>query len=281
MIHIGCFSGGKDSTRLMLWMIENIGRPGTDWTPVFCDTKWEHPITYAYIQEINETLLNRSLVTLSSETYPDGFVQLCVERKGIPSTKRRFCTGELKVFPLHRYFASLDDEITAYQGIRADESKARSKMPESEWVDEGGGYWIKRPIFRETAQDCFDAMRRYGIKPNPLYLMGASRVGCWPCIMTGLRELKRALDFHPEIRSRVIELETLVNAHVHVKWPATFFKAGTIPDRFCSIQGLNKEGEVCYVPTAQDVFRYLDSVDEDQLPLFEARACFSVYNLCE
>src|SRR5271157_1469077 len=141
MKHIVCFSGGKDSTALVLWAKENL----PEFTTVFCDTGWEHPITYAYIEEINQQLLGGGLVTLKSEESPNGFVQLCVDRKGIPSVKRRFCTEVLKVIPLHKFYASQDDEITSYQGIRADESLSRASMTETQWVDDAGGYWINRP----------------------------------------------------------------------------------------------------------------------------------------
>lgn len=281
MKHVVCFSGGKDSTALILWAKENL----EEFTTVYCDTGWENPITYAYVEQINQTLLDGKLVTLRSETYPGGFVQLAIDRKGIPSTKRRFCTSELKVYPLHKYFVSMDDEVTSYQGIRADESKSRSVMRETEWLNDAGGYWIKRPLLRWTAEQCFAMMAKHDVKPNPLYLMGSSRVGCWPCIMTGLGELKRILASSPELKQRLIDLEKTVTTANPVgekrKWPSTFFKSGTIPARFCSIHGFNKKGVWTSVPTAEDVFRYVESTDEDQLPMFEARSCMSVYNLCE
>jgi 3'-phosphoadenosine 5'-phosphosulfate sulfotransferase (PAPS reductase)/FAD synthetase len=279
--HIVCFSGGKDSTALVLWAKENL----PEFTTVFCDTGWEHPITYAYVEEINQTVLGGKLVRVKSEKYPQGMVQLCVERKGIPSTKRRFCTQELKVYPLHAYFESLDDEVTSYQGVRADESASRAAMTEEQWLDDAGGYWIRRPLLRWTAEQCFAMMAKHEVKPNPLYLLGSSRVGCWPCIMTGLGELKRIIQFFPDLKQRLIELERTVTEANPVsetrKWPSTFFKAGTIPARFCSISGLNEQGEMAFVPTAEDVFRYIESVDENQIPMFPARSCMSVYNLCE
>jgi hypothetical protein len=97
------------------------------------------------------------------------------------------------------------------------------------------------------------------------------------------------------MRQRLIDLEKSVNdgrGDKIRKWPATFFASGTIPARFCSISGVTEEAcideegnsipaRIAYVPTAADVFRYIDSVDEDQLPLLPARSCMSVYNLCE
>ena len=37
------FSGGKDSLAALLWVREHIT---TNFTTVFCDTGWEHPLTY-------------------------------------------------------------------------------------------------------------------------------------------------------------------------------------------------------------------------------------------
>ncbi len=322
MKHIVTFSGGKDSLRLLIWAEENLGIPGVDWIPVTWDTGWEHPITYTHIEDINRTFLGGTLTRRASKNYPGGFLQMCVDRKGFPSVKRRFCTQELKVMVQHEFLQELDDEVTLYQGIRADESDARSRMLEEQWVDEAGGYWVKRPLLNLTTDDVFSGIFARGLKPNPLYLMGQSRVGCWPCIMTGLRELKQMLRVEPLLRQRLIDLEKFVNDNVTNKetrkWPATFWAAGTIPARFCSLsgnitcrrcKGLGKidgplsesdlfsiggdatqaacprckgNGEyVAFVPTAADVFNYVESKHEDQLPLGESQSCMSVYNLCE
>ena len=36
-----------------------------------------------------------------------------------------------------------------------------------------------------------------------------------------------------------------------------------------------------FVPTADNVFKYIESRDEGQLPIEKPKACMSVYNLCE
>ena len=266
MKHIVCFSGGKDSTALILWAKENLH----EFTTVFCDTGWEHPITYAYVEEINQQLLGGSLVRLKSQKY-DGFVQLSVLRGRVPSATARFCTDELKVRPMIAWLKTIDDEITVYQGIRAQESEGRAKMPMSQWSDDYDAQ-IERPLLFWLAEQCFAIMAKYGVKPNPLYLIGMGRVGCFPCIMVNFREL-RAIRQYPEVwemlKARVLELEKLVGR--------SFWSPDDIPQRFHT--GRDDNGaSFCW---AGDVFKYIESVDMDQLPLLPARSCMSVYNLCE
>lgn len=57
------FSGGKDSLASLLWTREHITK---NFTTVFCDTGWEHPLTYEYIHRIADKL-HLDLVTLKSK----------------------------------------------------------------------------------------------------------------------------------------------------------------------------------------------------------------------
>jgi len=266
--HIACFSGGKDSTALVLWAKENL----PEFTAVFCDTGWEHPITYAYIEEVNQTVLGGSLVRIASDRYPGGFVELVQKKRRCPSAKARFCTEQLKVVPMIHWLDQQGDELTVYQGIRADESLSRSRMPARQWSDHYDA-WIERPLLHWTAEQCFDLIRAKDVQPNPLYLMGAARVGCFPCVMVNMRELKAYLT-HPQngpaLKQRLLDLEARVGR--------SFFEPTYIPERFCT--GFDDVSGKPF-PWCSDVFRYLESVDENQLPLLPARSCMSVYNLCE
>jgi 3'-phosphoadenosine 5'-phosphosulfate sulfotransferase (PAPS reductase)/FAD synthetase len=265
MKHIVCFSGGKDSTALVLWAKENL----PDFTAVFCDTGWEHPITYAYVEEINKTLLGGSLVILRSEKYPGGMPQLVQIKKRVPSAKARFCTEALKVRPMIDWMQTINDEITVYQGIRADESESRSRMLPRQWSDDFDA-WIERPLLTWTAAQCFALMAERGIQPNPLYLLGASRVGCFPCVMVNQHELKSLMKRLPEIKEAIASLEAINDR--------SFFPPNYIPERFQT--GHDPKSGKSF-PKCEDVFRYIESVDEDQIPMFPARSCMSVYNLCE
>lgn len=266
MIHVAAFSGGKDSTALLLWLREQ----GIEHTAVFCDTGWEHPLTYAYIEEINQRVLEGRLVTVRNPRWTDGMRSLVATRGRVPSVRARFCTQELKVFPMRDYLRGLDDDTVTYQGIRAEESPARAAMPSREWSDTYDG-WIERPLLRWSVADVFAIIARHGLEANPLYRLGIKRVGCFPCIMTRHSELRRLTAMLPEVWDRIAELKRVAGR--------SFFPPDFIPARFCSAR--DPESGVAF-PTMADVRRYVIESDAPQLAMFgETPACLSVYNLCE
>jgi 3'-phosphoadenosine 5'-phosphosulfate sulfotransferase (PAPS reductase)/FAD synthetase len=108
----------------------------------------------------------------------------------------------LKRNPITEYQLALIDKgyaVESWQGVRADESESRRWLPSYE--DRGGRYAVYRPILRWTVADMFEAHAAAGIKPNPLYRQGMSRVGCMPCISASkaeLREIARRFTEHIE-----------------------------------------------------------------------------------
>lgn len=294
MRHVAAFSGGKDSTALLLWLTEQ----GRAFTAVFCDTGWEHPLTYAYVEEINQRLLGGGLVTVRNErwfkppeaiplpprmiergdpewvdgrpTFGGGLRQLVFARGRVPSVRARFCTEELKVYPMRDYLRGLEGEITCYQGIRAEESPARAAMADREWSDTYD-CWIERPLMRWTATEVFAFLEAHGVAANPLYRLGSKRVGCFPCIMTRHAELRRLTTMLPEVWDRIAELEAAAGR--------TFFPPDFIPERYMT--GFDpKSGKK--IATAADVRKYVIEAPEQQLDIYgETPACMSVYNLCE
>lgn len=268
MIHVVQFSGGKDSAALVLWAREHLAG---DVRYVFCDTGWEHPITLAYVGYINGLLLDAALVTLKSTRYEGGMVPMLIGRKMIPRARARFCTEELKIFPTVEYVKALNDEVTIYQGIRGDESEERQAAGRRLWSDYYDA-WVERPLFDWTVEQVFASLKAHGVEPNPLYLMGAKRVGCFPCVNVSLGELNRFRKSIPAVWDQVAEMEAASGRH--------FFKNNYIPERFHT--GHDADGGI--YPTIADVRRYLDQVDEDQIALFDKErpsGCVSEYNLCE
>jgi 3'-phosphoadenosine 5'-phosphosulfate sulfotransferase (PAPS reductase)/FAD synthetase len=270
VIRVVQFSGGKDSTALVLWARE---RFGDDFVTVFCDTGWEHPLTMAYIAEMNRRLLGGRLVTLRSAKYA-GMVELVQIKKRVPSRKARFCTSELKVEPSIQFVADLmaerHDEVTVYQGIRASESDQRRKAGARFWADDYD-CWIERPLFDWSVEQVFEIHKQYDIEPNPLYLAGSARVGCFPCIQINHAELRRLTETMPEVWDRMAELEAAAAGR-------TFFPPNYIPERFCTRRD-TKTG--VRIPTLEDVRAYVTNPNQPEMWDDEPRTCMSVYNLCE
>lgn len=118
------FSGGKDSQATLVYACEKYGLEKV--TALFCDTKWEHEITYKHIDYVIKQL-GVTYLNLVSKRY-NGMVDLAVKKKRFPATKSKFCTTELKVIPMIDYVLDQKEHLLILQGIRADESESRSKM---------------------------------------------------------------------------------------------------------------------------------------------------------
>ena len=259
------YSGGKDSTALLLWGKENLDEFDT----VFCDTGWEHPITYKYIEYINKTLLNGRLITIKSSKYK-GFEDLCIKKKRVASAKARFCTEHLKLNPMKEFVKPLLPDIEMYVGVRADESFARSRLPERAFADLYGCDMV-RPLLKWTAKDCFNLMDKYNIEPNPLYKMGMMRVGCMPCVMVNHKELKSIIRKFPEIIENIKNLEKKIGR--------SFFPQNYMPQRFQS--GFDKKSGKKF-PTINDVVKYLkDNPNQTEMFYEEPHKCMSYYSICE
>lgn len=202
---VASISGGKDSAAMSLWLTEQ----GIEHDRVFCDTGWEAQETYDHLGYLAERL--GPITWLRGERQMEDLVAW----KGMfPQRTRRFCTEFLKVRPIQAHvnarMAAGEDLVNAV-GIRAGESEARSKMPEWEWSkDFDCEVW--RPLLDWSETDVIAIHARHGLRPNPLYLKGASRVGCFPCIFARKAEIRFIADHHPDQIVRIRRLEERVQA---------------------------------------------------------------------
>jgi 3'-phosphoadenosine 5'-phosphosulfate sulfotransferase (PAPS reductase)/FAD synthetase len=301
MKHIVTFSGGKDSLATIIWAKNNL----PDFEVVFCDTGWEHPATYNHIKQIEEWI-GKEFITLTNPKYPNGFIDLCIAKKRVASTKARFCTEELKVKPMIDYIIDyllpFNNDIVIYQGVRADESLSRSMMKQkddyfkfyfepykhdkkgkpvyhtyrkkeivkaynSKFVD------VHRPILKWNAQQVFEYIFEAGLKANPLYYEGFGRVGCFPCIMSTHSEIKLIIERYPEYIDKIRLLEQTIGM--------SFFGKDYIPVWACSGRAIDKKGGVMVFPWIDDVVKYLQD-NPNQIQMFPKHTgCISVYNICE
>lgn len=285
------FSGGKDSLASLLWVRNNLTK---DFITVFCDTGWEHPLTYQYIKEIREKL-DLNLVTIKSKKF-DGMVDLAIKKSRWPSSQRRFCTSELKTIPMIDYILDeINDDILMVQGIRAAESHKRAEMSkqctffkyyvqpygkDKNGKDKFHTYRRKdvlafrekhaddllRPVFEWSAQQVIDYILENGVQPNPLYRMGYKRVGCYPCVMASQQDIYNISVQDPDRIDYIADIEKRLNS--------CFFGPDKIPSRFY-------KGDY---PLTGDVVRYVHEkrssgslFDDDNV----ATSCMSYYGLCE
>lgn len=177
--------------------------------------------------------IHRALEILKPTGIP--FLDLCMWKGRFPSTRVRFCTFELKHEPVKTQVVdpALNeyDEVISWQGVRAQESPARALLPDwEEDADNTPGLHVYRPILNWLHEDVFAIAKRHGIKPNPLYQQGCSRVGCMPCIHARKSELAEIFQRWPEEVRRVAEWERMVAACSR-RGNSTFFPTTHDPRR--------------------------------------------------
>ena len=116
-------------------------------------------------------------------------------------------------------------------------------------------------------------MAECGIKPNPLYRLGMSRVGCMPCINAAKAEVLEISKRFPEHIDRIEEWESVVKL-ASKRGGATFFAAPTADDRGAQ-RGNNIRAYVHWSRTSKG-WR-----TEDIFANEPPKACASAYGLCE
>ena len=287
------YSGGKDSQSCLIWAVKKYGAKNIE--AVFCDTGWENEVTYLHIIETCKDL-GVKLITLKSKKY-DGMIDLAEKKKRFPSSQARFCTSELKSIPFIDYVLEQTEHLLIIQGIRAEESHSRSRMKKQcryfkyyfePYNDKGKTHtyrkkdiikWtekysddILRPVFDWTGQQVIDFIIENGQQPNELYKQGFKRVGCFPCIMSGHKEVYEILKRFPERFNEIIDHEKRIGS--------SFFKIDFVPEHgqtgICQRTGKK-------FTTGLDVKRYLESKNLT-IDLFvndESISCSSYYHLCE
>lgn len=289
------FSGGKDSQACLIKACEDYGAKNV--TAVFCDTGWEHEETYSHVKRVSE-ILGVKLVVIKN-TSVNGMAGLCKRMKWFPDSLHRMCTVQLKVWPMIDWILEQKEHLIIIQGIRAKESEERAKFDveclyfKDYFVDGHKGKlyrkvavkdWCKthdasvlRPIFSWDEQQVIDYILSHGLRPNPLYERGASRVGCFPCIFARLCEIK--IVARDEVyKQRVIDLENEINLMREKGNEASFFSKGKIPKKFCRKY---TNGSPSFEEVADYVLR-----NENQPSLFdgieEPTSCVSLFHgLCE
>lgn len=232
---------------------------------------------------VGQAIVDRVVEFMERGPTGNPFLDLCIIKGRFPSRRAQFCTQWLKTEPLTELAMELIEahgqQVWSWQGIRLDESYSRRSRLQGTgacvraYEVVGGGLHIMRPILRWSAADVFDAHRAWGVDPNPLYLQGADRVGCMPCINAGKDEILNISKRWPEHIERIAEWELIVGM-ASKRRNATFFASPG--DNETAYERGNVWQAVQWSKTQRggrklDLFRVTD----------EPSACASSFGLCE
>lgn len=319
--HIVNISGGKDSASAYMLAILR-GKP---FRAVTADTDHEHEITYDWIRKLPERTGGPEVEVVKADfshriahkrhvvqtkwvsegvpeeiiraaldvLHPTGnaFLDLCIWKGRFPSIKSQFCTEQLKSIPIFdQVFAPALEHgpVVSWQGERRAESPNRSTLPRFQRVkyDDLADLLIFRPILHWSAENTFEMHKRFGLEPNPLYLMGMGRVGCFPCVNATKAELAEIFRRFPDVLEKLRIFEELVSRSSR-RGQATFYAAKTTPQGKRLVQaqkqGLRLDEPM---PGIDDVATWSRTTrggrQFDGFQLMDSESlCSSQYGLCE
>ena len=202
-------SGGKDSTAMLLMMLE---RKEPIHSVVFFDTGWEFPEMITHIDKL-EKYTGIKIIRLKTAKSFDYWLNIVTVRSrkgenkgqihrrgnGWPSPLRRWCT-RLKINTINKYY-NTQTNITSCIGFAADESKRVPIEQKNQWLE-------RYPLIDfditeiEALKYCYNA----GFNWGGLYeLFG--RVSCFCCPLQRMGELRNVRKFKPELWSRMLKMD--------------------------------------------------------------------------
>lgn len=201
MKHIVSYSGGKDSTAMLLKMIEN-NMPIDE--ILYCEVMAtptlgaEYPEMYEYLDRVDEYLMRsigKKITRIKTNiSFEEQFYTKKQKGKykgkiyGFPWNLGAWCNSNLKLKSIKKYLKK-QGEYISYIGIAYDEPKRYERLEENE----------KAPLYewKMTEADCLQYIKEKGLY-NPLYDK-LKRVGCWFCVKQSLDSLRVLRRDYPEL----------------------------------------------------------------------------------
>jgi len=194
MNNIVSLSGGKDSTAMLLMMIEK--KIKVDHI-VFFDTGWEFPGMIEHIDKL-ENYIGREIIRLKYKiSFDEGF-----KKWGFASFNRRWCTDR-KVKTINKFCNQYKPHIQ-WIGFGYDERQRIKKTI---------GYCYPLVDWKITEEDALKYCYGKGFDWGGLYKK-YDRVSCWNCPLQTLNNLKALWLYYPDYWKRLNEMQEQKN-----KWP--------------------------------------------------------------
>lgn len=212
-------SGGKDSQACLelavgLFDAEEI-------RGLFCDTQFEHPITYAHVDWMREHYGVRI------DRVSGGSVLDKSRKYGrFPGGGARHCTDELKIRETRIYCKELAEEQGGFEvwyGMRSEDSTERKQRYASKISQDlyephevlprkypqylgRMGVRFRLPVLDWSEEQIISLLEG---RENPLYRSGFPRVGCFPCLASGDRWKEKAFQFDDFGRQQYADVQTV------------------------------------------------------------------------
>lgn len=203
-------SGGKDSTALALWLVENEPR---EYEFICNETGNELPAMQEHWANL-ERLLGQPLKRVRHTV---DLLQLCEDMQMLPNFRMRWCTRILKIEPTIAYMADLPEGSTLYVGLRADEEVRRGIF--------GEDMKIRFPLREQgwSEADVWKYLDSKGVVIPP-------RTDCAVCPYQRLEEWKSLWENHPEKWAEGVALEQQIGHTFRSAgrdtWPASMDDLG-------------------------------------------------------
>lgn len=209
---VASFSGGKDSTAMVLHMIE-LGEHIDE--VICCDTYKEFPAMYRHIEKVRKVVEDAGIkftMIKAEHDFDYYFAEHQAKRRNPdavyppghawPNAKMRWCTRYLKLDPIKKHFNELQKHynILQYKGLAADEvyrlnrehnQNENHRHPLVEWG------W--------TGADCLKYCYDRGYDWEGLYEI-FSRVSCWCCPLQPVGALRKLRKQFPELWEQLREM---------------------------------------------------------------------------
>jgi len=201
-MNIVSFSGGKDSTAMLLMMLER----GISVDRVICvDTTKEFPAMYEHIEKVQSMIepLKIEIVKIDFDYWFGDHIKTRGKRKGetgygFPDFRNRWCTT-LKSQAVRKLQKTISQDSTQFHGIAFDEKHRTDKNP---------GRDIQYPLVEWgiTEKQALEYCYSKGLDWGGLYEK-FHRVSCWCCPLSRIGELRVLYNDFPELWKDLQEMD--------------------------------------------------------------------------
>ena len=211
-MNVVSFSGGKDSTAMLLMMLEK----GIPVDRIVCiDTTKEFPQMYAHIREVQKMVnpLKIEVIKIDFDYWFGEYTRTKgkytgIKGYGFPDFHNRWCTALKReafrktVYGGTRVKDIKNSDIVEFHGIAFDEPKRVHNRGAYKYVN------IRRPLFEwgitenQALRYCYSK----GLNWSGLYEK-FKRVSCWMCPLSRIGELRTLYNDFPELWQKLREMD--------------------------------------------------------------------------